>query len=144
MGFRSGALSPRSCSPWASLSSFGSVFIEQRRSLCSHWMSEDFFYMSKGWDEASQKQNVLWNKIGCLVCNSAFKALCLHGSEESTVIPVFVPLLLPTSECDSCRVHHWVSVIAKALNWKVVVLLILELFSSWDTARSPWGFGRLD
>ena len=29
--------------------------------------------MSKDWDQASQKRNVLWNKIGCLVCNSAFK-----------------------------------------------------------------------
>lgn len=42
--------------------------------------------------------------------------LCLCGSDKSTVILVFVPLLPPASLCDLCKVHHYVPVIAKALN----------------------------
>lgn len=71
-GFRRGAPSPQSCSPWTSLNSFLSVYIEQKWDLGSHWTVLRLFHVSKNWDQASQQQNVEWNKTGCLVCNSAF------------------------------------------------------------------------
>lgn len=78
MGNRNGALWPQSYSP-LSLNSFLSLYVEQKMNLCYHWIVLRCFCMSKDWDQASQKQIELWNKIGRLVCNSAFKAAVFAG-----------------------------------------------------------------